>query len=113
LLLPNGRPVHSRYFLTDTSVPLAGKVIGLDEVRGIVLRRAPDGLVAVASRVRGTYPDGWSRRSVSYTRLRCRGGSVTAVVASDDKLFTRPQTVRAAGRRVTFDPSDVGRLTVP
>jgi glycosyltransferase involved in cell wall biosynthesis len=113
LLLANGQPVRSRYVLTDTSVPLAGKVMGLDEVRGIVLRRTPDGLVAVASRVRGTYPDGWSRRGVSYTRLRCRGGSVTAVVASDDRLFSRPQTVSAAGRSVTFDPSGVGRLTVP
>jgi hypothetical protein len=34
-------------------------------------------------------------------------------MASDDKLFTRSQTVRAAGRSVTFSPSDVARLTVP
>jgi hypothetical protein len=38
---------------------------------------------------------------------------VTAVAASDDKLFSRPQTVSAAGRSVTFAPSDVGHLTVP
>jgi hypothetical protein len=38
---------------------------------------------------------------------------VTATVASDDKLFTRPQTVTAAGRSVTFEPGDVGHLTVP
>jgi glycosyltransferase involved in cell wall biosynthesis len=113
LLLPSGAPVRSRYVLTDTSVPLAGKVIGIDEVRGTVLRRTPDGLVAIASRVDGTYPDGWSGRHVTYTRLRCRGGSVTAVIASDDKLFSRAQTVSASGRSVTFDPSDVGRLTVP
>jgi hypothetical protein len=113
LVLPNDTPVRSRYVLTDKSVPLAGKVIGIDEVRGIVLRRTPDGLVAIASRVSGMYPDGWSGRKVTYTRLRCRGGSVTAVVASDDKLFTRPQTVSAAGRSVTFDPGNVGRLVVP
>ena len=38
---------------------------------------------------------------------------MTAVVGSDDKLFSRPQTVGAAGHSVTFEPSDVGRLTVP
>ena len=113
LVLPNDAPVRSRYVLTDTTVPLAGRVIGIDEVRGIVLRRTPDGLVAIASRVNGAYPDGWSGRHLTYTRLRCRGGSVTATVASDDKLFTRPQTVTAAGRSVTFEPGDVGHLTVP
>ena len=113
LLFPDGRPVRSAYALTDTSVPLAGKVIGLDEVRGMVLRRTEDGMLAIASRVRGTFPDGWSGHSVTYTRLRCTGGSVTAVVGSDDKLFSRPQTVAAAGRSVTFDPSGIGRLTVP
>jgi hypothetical protein len=112
-VLPNDAPVRSKYVLTDTSVQLAGKVIGIDEVRGIVLRRTPDGLVALASRVTGMYPDGWSGRTVTYTRLRCRGGRLTAVVGSDDKLFSGPQTVTAAGRSVSFDPSDVGHLTVP
>jgi dolichyl-phosphate-mannose-protein mannosyltransferase len=113
LVLSNGAPVKAAYVLTDTSVPLAGKVIGIDEVRGIVLRRTPDGLVAIASRVDGTYPDGWSGRHAIYTRLRCRGGSVTAVIGSDEKLFSRAQTVTGGGRSVTFDPGDVGRLTVP
>jgi hypothetical protein len=113
LTLPNDAPVRSRYVLTDRTVPLAGKVIGIDEVRGMVLRRTSDGLVAIASRVGGVYPDGWSRPRVTYTRMRCKGGSVTAVVASDEKLFSRPQTVQAAGRTVTFSPGDVGRLTVP
>jgi hypothetical protein len=112
-VLPNDAPVRSKYVLTDTSVQLAGKVIGIDEVRGIVLRRTPDGLVALASRVAGMYPDGWSGRKVTYTRLRCRGGSLTAAFGSDDKLFSGPQTVTAAGRSVSFDPSDVGHLTVP
>jgi hypothetical protein len=35
------------------------------------------------------------------------------MVASDDKLFARPQTVTAARRSVTFDPSGVGHLRVP
>lgn len=112
LTLPNDAPVRSRYVLSDTTVPLAGKIIGRDEVRGIVLLRT-DGTVGIAYRTAGIYPDGWSGRSVEYTRLRCRGGSVTAVFASDDKLFSRPQTVSAVGRRATFAPGDVGHLTVP
>jgi hypothetical protein len=113
LLLPDDATVRSKYVLTDRTVPRAGKVIGIDEVRGLVLRRTPDGLVAIVSRVNGVYPDGWSGRRVTYTRLRCRGGSVTAAIASDEKLFSGAQTVTAAGRSVTFAPGDVGRLTVP
>ena len=112
LLTADGQPVRSRYVLSDNTVPLAGELIGRDDVRAMQLRRT-DGQLAITSRVSGTYPDGWSKPRVTYTRLRCRGGSVTAVVASDANLFTRPQTVRAAGRSVTFAPGDVGRLTVP
>jgi glycosyltransferase involved in cell wall biosynthesis len=112
LVLPNDVPVQTRYVLTDDSVPLAGKIIGRDDVRGMLLRRT-DGPLAIAYRTSGIYPDGWSGPSTTYTRLRCRGGTVTAVVASDDKLFTRPQTVAAAGRKVTFDPTDVAHVTVP
>jgi glycosyltransferase involved in cell wall biosynthesis len=112
LLTPDGQPVRTRYVLSDNTVPLAGELIGRDDVRAMQLRRT-DGRLAIASRVSGTYPDGWSKPRVTYTRLRCRGGRVTAVVASDANLFTRTQTVRAAGRSVTFAPGDVGRLTVP
>jgi hypothetical protein len=112
LVLPNDAPVRSRYVLTDSSVPLAGEIIGRDDVRGMLLRRT-DGTVSIGYRTSGIYPDGWSGPSATYTRLRCRGGSVTAVVASDAKLFTRPQTVTAAGRKVTFDPTNVAHLTVP
>ncbi len=112
LLTPDGRPVRSRYVLSDDSVPLTGKVIGRDELRGMLLRRT-DGLVAIASHVSGVYRDGWSGPKATYTRLRCSGGSLTAVVASDTNLFTRPQTVKAERRSVTFEPGDVGHLTVP
>jgi glycosyltransferase involved in cell wall biosynthesis len=113
LLKPDGKPVRSSYVLSDNTVPLAGKVIGQDEFRGMLLRRTDDGLVAIAVRVSGVYPDGWSGPQVTYNRLRCRGGTLTAVVASDVNLFDRPQTVSAAGRSVTFDPKDVANLTVP
>ena len=112
LLTPDGRPVRTRYVLSDDTVPLAGRIIGRDELRGMLLRRT-DGLLAIASRVSGVYPDGWSGRRATYTRLRCNGGTLTTLVASDEKLFDRPQTVRAEGRAVTFRPGDVGHLTVP
>ena len=112
LLLPDGRPVRSRYVLSDTSVPLAGMVIGRDDVRGMVLRRT-DGLVAIASGVSGIYPDGWSGRRVTYTRVRCAGGTLTAFVASDTHLFSSPQTISAGGRSVRLDPSKTAALTVP
>jgi hypothetical protein len=35
------------------------------------------------------------------------------VIASDANLFVQPQTVKAAGRSVTFSPGDVAHLTVP
>jgi hypothetical protein len=112
LLTPDGRPIRSRYVLSDDTVPLAGRVIGRDDLRGMALRRT-DGLVAIAFRVTGLYPDGWSGPRVTYTRLRCSGGKVTAAVASDTHLFSGPQTVTSGGRSVTFQPFDVGHLTVP
>ena len=69
LLLPDGRPIRDKYVLSDTSVPLAGTVIGRDEIRGMVLRRT-DGLVAIASRVSGIYPDGWTPVSEGSTRIK-------------------------------------------
>jgi hypothetical protein len=38
---------------------------------------------------------------------------VTAEVTSDANLFSRPQTIAASGRRVTFDPAETATLTVP
>ena len=113
VLIADGRPVRHAYVLSDTTVPLAGEVVASDDRRGMVLRRT-GGLVAIGYRVRGLYPnDTWSGKQVTYTRLRCRGGAVTAELASDVHLFTRPQTVSAAGRSVTFDPAHTASLTVP
>jgi hypothetical protein len=113
VLLANGRPVRHAYVLSEDSVPLAGNVVARDQRRGMVVRRT-DGLVAIGYRVRGLYPnDTWSGKRVEYTRLRCRGGRVTAELTSDAHLFSGPQTVRAAGRSVTFGPGGTTTLTVP
>src|SRR5207249_1211032 len=113
VLLAAGRPVRHAFVLSEITVPLAGEVVASDARKGMVLRRT-DGLVAIGYRVRGLYPnDTWSGKRVTYTRLRCRGGAVTAELASDPHLFARPQTVHAAGRGVTFGPADTASLTAP
>jgi len=113
VLLADGRPVRHDYVLSEEAVPLAGAVVARDERKGMVLRRT-DGLVRIGYRVSGLYPgDTWSGRRVVYRRLRCAGGSVTVQLASDPHLFSVPQTVNAAGRSVTFEPSRVASLTVP
>ncbi len=112
LTLPGGKPVRHDYVLSDDSVPLAGAVVARDELRGMVLRRT-DGTIAIASRVSGIYPDGWSGRRLTYTRLRCSGGSLILTVGSDPRLFSRSQIVSSAGRRATFAPKGTADLTVP
>jgi hypothetical protein len=70
--------------------------------------------VRIGYRVDGLYPnDTWSGKTVTYTRLRCTGGAVTAQMRRDANLITRPQTVRADGRSVTFGSNDDATLTVP
>jgi hypothetical protein len=113
VLLAHGQPVRNAFVLSEAAVPLAGRVIARDQLKGMVLR-GTDGLVRIGYRVTGLYPnDTWSGPRVTYTRLRCTGGSVTAQIASDPNLFSRPQTVSAGSRRVTFDPSESAHLTVP
>jgi hypothetical protein len=113
VLVADGRPVRHDYVLSEESIPLAGRVIARDERKGLALRRT-DGLVRMSYHVGGLYPDDtWSRGELTYTHLRCTGGTVTATLTSDPNLFSGPQTVRAGGRSVTFLPSQTVRLTVP
>ncbi len=112
VLLAGGKPVHHAYVLSEESVPLAGAVVARDERKGMALRQT-DGLVRIGYRVRGLYPnDTWSGRQVTYTRLRCAGGAVTAQLRRDPNLISRPQTVRAEGSSVTFRAHDDANLTV-
>jgi glycosyltransferase involved in cell wall biosynthesis len=113
VLLAGGKPVRHAYVLSEESVPLAGAVVARDKLRGMALRRT-DGLVRIGYRVQGLYPnDTWSGKRVTYTRLRCAGGTVTAQMSRDPNLITRSQTVRADGRSVTFSSNDDASLTVP
>ena len=113
VLLADGKPVRHPYVLSEAGVPLAGPIVAQDERRGMVLRKT-DGLVRIGYRVNGLYPnDTWSGKRVTYTRLRCGGGTVTAQLGSDPNLYTSPQMVTADGRSVTFSPSENATLTVP
>jgi glycosyltransferase involved in cell wall biosynthesis len=113
VLVAAGRPVRHAFVLSEEAVPLAGDVVARDERKGMALRRT-DGLVRIGFRVSGLYPDDtWSGKRVTYTRLRCTGGSVTAQFTSDANLFSQPQTIASSGRSVTFDPADTATLTVP
>ena len=113
VLLANGEPVRHTYVLTEEAVPIAGSIVARDERKGMALRRT-DGPVRIGYRVRGLYPnDTWSGKRVTYTRLRCTGGSVTAQLSRDPNLISRPQTVRAEGRSLTFRSGNEASLTVP
>jgi hypothetical protein len=113
VLVANGQPVRHDYVLAEEAVPLAGAIVARDERKGMVLRRT-DGLVRIGFRISGLYPnDVWSGPRVTYTRLRCTGGRLTARIASDANLFAVPQTVRSGQRSVTFRPSQTVSLTVP
>ena len=113
VLLADGKPVRHAYVLSEESAPLAGAVVARDELKGMALRRT-HGLVRIGYRVQGLYPnDTWSGKRLTYTRLRCTGGAVTAHMLRDPKLVSAPQTVRADGRSVTFGSSDEASLTVP
>jgi hypothetical protein len=115
---PDGKVVDADYVLTDGTVDVGGQVVAQDARKGIVLRRIFGPLQQV-SRVDGLYPqDTWSGPEVTYTRLGCRGGSITVTLQSDPGLFTKPTTVVATvdGRRVaraSVAPTATELLTVP
>jgi hypothetical protein len=117
--LPDGAPVRSGYVLVDDSVAPDGEPVARDEQLGMTLWRIEGDLVSTTS-VEGLYPnDTWSGPEVTYTRLRCDGGTVTVALSSDPSLFRdRPQEVvaRVAGdvvARVRFRPMETPALRVP
>jgi hypothetical protein len=106
LLDPGGNPVRAPYALVDDSVPLAGRTVARDERKGLAVLRV-GGPLRMASSVTGIYADGWSGRTATYTRYRCRGGELSVLVESDPNLFRRPQEVIA---RVNGQILAVGRV---
>jgi Dolichyl-phosphate-mannose-protein mannosyltransferase len=113
----DGKPVQSRYALTDSSVELDGREIEQDPRTGMTLYET-NGPLRQVSQVTGLYPnDTWSGRYASYTRLGCHGGKLRVGLEGDSALFTRPQTViaRIGGKeasRVQLPPGGQAELVV-
>jgi hypothetical protein len=61
------------------------------------------GQLRQVSVVTGLYPeDTWSGKYASYTRLACKGGTLTVGLQSDPGIFKKPQTIvaRIGGKQV-------------
>lgn len=103
LLDPSARPIIAPFALTDTTVALAGRPVARDRRPGLVLLRLR-GPLRLTHTVDGVYADSWSGPRVTYTRFRCRGGSVALTVQSDGGLFREPQRLlaRSGARSIRF-----------
>jgi hypothetical protein len=98
LLDSSGRPVRAQLVLVHNSLPVRGRRVAWDVVKGMSVVASP-GVAGLAFAVEGTYDDGWSRPSVTYRRYACEGGSLLVTVESDPNLFRRAQSLVAVGAR--------------
>jgi dolichyl-phosphate-mannose-protein mannosyltransferase len=93
----NGKPVRPRYVLTDgTSIDPDGEIVARDEsILATTLWRLR-GPLRTLSMLEGIYEDrNWSGPTVTWTRHRCRQGTLAVSLSSDPTLFKRPQTISA------------------
>ncbi|HWH06394.1 MAG TPA: glycosyltransferase family 39 protein [Gaiellaceae bacterium] len=91
-----GEVVEADYVLTEDVITPDGSVVARDPGIGITLWRVDGPVVATRTEVVGLYPnDTWSGREVTWTRERCRGGTLTVTLASDPQLFDEDQLVTA------------------
>ena len=96
----DGSAIEAPYLLTDRSLPIEGRIVAVDTLKGLrVLRTGRE--ARVSGTTDGVYPDLWSEPSFAYTGFRCDGDTLLVRLQSDARLFTRPQTVTArSGDRV-------------
>jgi hypothetical protein len=116
-----GRGVRVPYLLADGAFTPDGKELARDDALGTTIWRV-DGRLLSTTKVEGLYPnDSWSGAELTWTKRRCRGGTLAVSLSSDPSLFAEPQTVRATsgGRRSTaiklvrFDPEATAVLRIP
>jgi len=89
------RPVDVADVLTDTSLSIAGRKIGADPKKGLVLLQV-DGRLRAGHITAGIdYPDLWAGRNAMYRRFGCSGGTLTVELGSDAQLFSSLQLVTA------------------
>lgn len=103
----DGEPVRESYVLVDGSIDPDGEPLARDERKGLTLYRLTGPLVSLTS-VEGVDDDRWSGRTVRYSRLRCRGGTLTVLLSSDPGLYRDDQHVEAR-----VGPRLVARASVP
>jgi len=107
LLTPSGSQIHAQYALTDSSLAVEGAIVARDIRKGMNIYRLSGPLRQVA-RITGVYADGWSGRSVTYSRVDCSGGVVAVTLQGDPNLFVTPNAVDAEENGVR-----VGSVVVP
>ena len=84
-----GHPLLDDYVLTSSSVQLLGRKVAADPAKKLVLYKV-ETPIRVTTRITGLYPERanpWSTGHVTWTRAKCRLGTLTAVVSSDEQLF--------------------------
>jgi glycosyltransferase involved in cell wall biosynthesis/4-amino-4-deoxy-L-arabinose transferase-like glycosyltransferase len=84
-----GRPIADPYVLTSTSVELVGTKVAVDPAKQLVLYRVTPP-ARTTTQIRGLYPGAfspWSGPHVTWTRLRCRGGTLLTELSGDAQLF--------------------------
>ena len=112
-----GRLVQPRYLLTDGAVTPDGALLALD-THGESLWRLRGPLFSTTT-VTGLYADTWSRKHVTWTRRRCRGGVLRVTLNSGPELFAGPNRVDAeiGGRRYSATVARLGlskmRIPIP
>ena len=116
---PDGRPIEPGYVVTEDKIAPDGEPVTRDPGLGLTLWRISGPLVATSTVVDGLYPnDTWSGDEVTWTRKRCRGGTLTVALSSDPELYQEDQLVTAsvAGRvvgRARVRPVGETNLRVP
>ena len=85
----HGHPLADRYVLTSTSVQLVGRKVAADPAKKLVLYEVVPP-ARVTTRITGLYPERanpWSTGRVTWSRAKCRPGTLTVLVSSDAQLF--------------------------
>jgi hypothetical protein len=115
--LAAGKPVRVRDVLVDTGASVAGRKIGADAKKGLVLLRV-EGALRARYVTGGIDADAWAGRTATYRQFDCRGGRLAVTLGSDPQLFRRAQVVEAfeGGRRVgvaRVRPAATATLRIP
>ncbi|MFL5963551.1 MAG: hypothetical protein ACJ757_11745 [Gaiellaceae bacterium] len=116
--LAAGKVVRVRDVLVDSGASVAGRKIGADDKKGLVLLRV-DGALRAVYVTGGIDADAWAGRTATYRRFECsRGGTLLVTLGSDEHLFRRTQHVVAieTGRVVAsaaVAPSATVKMKVP